>query len=133
MGTLYDLLGALPDDDAEGLRTAFRKAAKATHPDLNPDNPEAALRFRQLVRAHDILSDEQQRLVETARKFTRERLAAVRSFYQKLFHGPGVFADRLNDMRHQAGTDPAIAEILAFIDAGKHRELCQPAKHGNKS
>src|SRR4051794_27846752 len=61
MGTLYDLLGALPDDDAEGLRTAFRKAAKATHPDLNPDNPEAALRFRQLVRAYDILSDEEQR------------------------------------------------------------------------
>ena len=25
------------------------------------------------------------------RKFTRERLATVRSFYQKLFHGPGVF------------------------------------------
>ena len=61
MGTLYDLLGALPDDDAEGLRTAFRKAAKATHPDLNPDDPEAALRFRQLVRAHDILSDAEQR------------------------------------------------------------------------
>jgi len=61
MGTLYDLLGALPDDDAEGLRTAFRRAAKATHPDLNPDNPEAALRFRQLVRAHEILSDEEQR------------------------------------------------------------------------
>jgi curved DNA-binding protein CbpA len=61
MGTLYDLLGALPADDAEGLRTAFRKAAKATHPDLNPDNPEAALRFRQLVRAHDILSDDEQR------------------------------------------------------------------------
>jgi DnaJ-like protein len=61
MGTLYDLLGALPNDNAEGLRTAFRKAAKATHPDLNPDNPEAALRFRQLVRAHDILSDSEQR------------------------------------------------------------------------
>ena len=61
MGTLYDLLGALPDDNAEGLRTAFRKAAKATHPDLNPDNPEAALRFRQLVRAHGILSDDEQR------------------------------------------------------------------------
>jgi len=61
MGTLYDLLGALPNDDAEGLRTAFRKAAKATHPDLNPDNPEAAMRFRQLVRAHDILTDAEQR------------------------------------------------------------------------
>jgi curved DNA-binding protein CbpA len=61
MGTLYDLLGALPDDDAEGLRIAFRRAAKATHPDTNPDNPDAALRFRQLVRAHDILSDAEQR------------------------------------------------------------------------
>jgi curved DNA-binding protein CbpA len=61
MGTLYDLLGALPGDDAEGLRTAFRKAAKATHPDINPDNPDAALRFRELVRAYDILTDTEQR------------------------------------------------------------------------
>ena len=61
MGTLYDLLGALPSDDAEGLRTAFRKAAKATHPDINPDNPDAALRFRELVRAYDILNDVEQR------------------------------------------------------------------------
>src|SRR3954464_8623243 len=61
MGTLYDLLGALPSDDAEGLRTAFRKAAKATHPDINPDNPDAALRFRELVRAYDILTDVEQR------------------------------------------------------------------------
>jgi hypothetical protein len=61
MGTLYDLLGALPSDDAEGLRTAFRKAAKATHPDINPDQPDAALRFRELVRAYDILTDAEQR------------------------------------------------------------------------
>ena len=61
MGTLYDLLGALPSDDAEDLRTAFRKAAKATHPDINPDNPDAALRFRELVRAYDILTDAEQR------------------------------------------------------------------------
>jgi UDP-N-acetylglucosamine acyltransferase len=67
------------------------------------------------------------------RKFSRERLATVRSFYQKLFHGRGVFADRLNGVRHLAGTDPAIAEILSFIDATKHRELCQPEKRGSRS
>ena len=66
------------------------------------------------------------------RNFTRERLARLRSFYQKLFHGPGVFAERLSEVRHLADTDPAIAEILAFIDAGKHRELCQPARAGNR-
>ena len=62
MTTLYDLLGALPDDDADGLRAAFRKAAKASHPDVNPGNPEAAERFRRIVRANAILSDEQQRV-----------------------------------------------------------------------
>jgi len=64
------------------------------------------------------------------RKFSRERLARIRSFYMKLFHGPGLFAERLEQLRPQATTDAAIAEILDFIDAGKHRELCQPAKHG---
>src|SRR3954466_7485282 len=66
------------------------------------------------------------------RKFTRERVAVVRSFYQKLFHGPGVFAERLAEVRHLADSDPAIAEIVAFIDAGKSRELCQPARGGKR-
>jgi UDP-N-acetylglucosamine acyltransferase len=61
------------------------------------------------------------------RKFTRERLAAVRSFYQDLFHGAGVFAERLARVQARAGEDPAIAEILAFIAGGKHRPLCLPA------
>jgi UDP-N-acetylglucosamine acyltransferase len=61
------------------------------------------------------------------RKFTRERLAKVRSFYQTLFHGPGVFSERLAAAQPMAGEDPAIAEILQFIDAGKHRPLCLPS------
>ena len=61
MRTLYDLLDALPDDDAEGVRAAFRKAAKANHPDNNLGDPDAPLRFRRIVRANAILSDERQR------------------------------------------------------------------------
>ena len=61
MPTLYELLGALADDDADGLRAAFRKAAKTHHPDNNPDDPDAAQRFRRIVRAHAILSDDEQR------------------------------------------------------------------------
>src|ERR1700754_3894369 len=73
MKTLYDLLGALPDDDADGLRAAFRKAAKENHPDFNTENPEASERFRKIVRANAILSDGQQRaaydrLLEVARR-----------------------------------------------------------------
>jgi UDP-N-acetylglucosamine acyltransferase len=65
------------------------------------------------------------------RKFTRERLATVRAFYQKLFHGPGIFAERLNEVQPLATQDPAIAEILTFIGDGKHRALCLPADTGN--
>jgi len=61
METLYDLLGALPRDDAEGLRAAFRRAVKGSHPDLNPGDPDAGLKFRQIVRANEILTDEAQR------------------------------------------------------------------------
>jgi curved DNA-binding protein CbpA len=61
METLYDLLGAFPHDDAEALRTAFRRAVKGAHPDLRPGDPDAALKFRQIVRANDILGDAEQR------------------------------------------------------------------------
>lgn len=61
------------------------------------------------------------------RKFTRERLALVRKFYRELFHGPGAFADRLAAARDDASKDAAVAEIIAFIDAGTRRDLCLPA------
>jgi curved DNA-binding protein CbpA len=66
------LLGALPHDDAEALRTAFRRAVKGAHPDIRPGDPSAALRFRQIMRANQILGDADQRaaydhLLELAR------------------------------------------------------------------
>lgn len=63
MKTLYDLIGAFPDDDAEALRDAFRNAVKATHPDVNLGDLDAPLKFRQVVRANAILSDPEQRAV----------------------------------------------------------------------
>jgi curved DNA-binding protein CbpA len=70
MRTLYDLLDALAEDDGESPRAAFRKAAKANHPDNNPGDPGAPPRFRRIVRANAILSDERQRA-------TYDRLLAV--------------------------------------------------------
>ena len=64
------------------------------------------------------------------RNFTRERLAVMEAFYQELFHGPSMFAERLHESRRQTDTDPAILEILAFIDADRHRALCLPPKSG---
>src|SRR5215467_11035205 len=60
MKSLYDLIGASADDDAEALKHAFRKAVKAHHPDLHPDDPDAPLRFRQIVAANALLRDAKQ-------------------------------------------------------------------------
>src|SRR5437879_8064575 len=61
------------------------------------------------------------------RKFTRERLAIVRAFSQEPLHASGVFVERLARVQPLASEDPAIAELLAFIASGKHRQLCLPA------
>src|SRR5215470_15335891 len=75
MKTLYDLLGAHPDDDAERLRNAFRKAAKANHPDVHAGDQDAPTRFRQIVEAYDILRDEELRATYDQRlAFEREQL-----------------------------------------------------------
>jgi curved DNA-binding protein CbpA len=63
MKTLYDLLGALPLDNAEDLRSAFRRAVKGAHPDMRPGDPDAAEKFREIVRASEILGDTEQRAV----------------------------------------------------------------------
>jgi len=61
METLYDLLGALPNDDADHLRAAFRRAAKRAHPDVNRTDPDAGHKFRRVMRANEILCDAEQR------------------------------------------------------------------------
>src|SRR5262245_42829877 len=61
MKTLYELLGVRPDDDVEVLKRAFRKAVKASHPDIHAGDPEASTRFRHIVKAYAILRDPEQR------------------------------------------------------------------------
>ena len=61
METLYDLLGALPNDGADDLRAAFRRAVKRAHPDVNREDQEAGPKFRRIVRANEILGDAEQR------------------------------------------------------------------------
>jgi curved DNA-binding protein CbpA len=74
MKTLYDLLSAHPSDNAEALRAAFRKAAKANHPDLHGGDTDAARRFRQIADAYEVLRDADRRATyDRLLQFERER------------------------------------------------------------
>jgi len=61
MNTLYDVLGVSRHADEKAIRTAFRKAAKSHHPDLNADKPVAEQQFRELVAAYELLKNPQLR------------------------------------------------------------------------
>jgi curved DNA-binding protein CbpA len=111
MKTLYDFLGALPDDDAESLRAAFRVAAKGAHPDLNPGDPDAALRFRQLVRANEILADEKQRA-------TYDRLLHLARVEQKEARGHAATAAINRIAISAAYVAIALAGVLSVAVAG---------------
>ncbi|WP_022834622.1 J domain-containing protein [Salisaeta longa] len=65
----YALLDVAPDADRATIRRAFRQRAKRVHPDVNPDDPEAARRFRQLRTAQRVLSTpELRRQYDAARR-----------------------------------------------------------------
>jgi len=64
--TYYDRL-KLPVDASENqIKSQYRRLAKNCHPDLNPDNPQAAKQFRELHAAYTVLSDSEKRRVYDA-------------------------------------------------------------------
>src|SRR6478735_424607 len=61
MANLYETLGVAPNASQDDIRKAYRKAAKETHPDLNPGKPEAEKRFKEINAANDIIGDPDKR------------------------------------------------------------------------
>jgi hypothetical protein len=49
------------DADFEDMKAAWRRLAKANHPDVKPGDPEAAERFRQVQAAWDVLRTAEER------------------------------------------------------------------------
>lgn len=56
----YEVLGLSRDADESQIQRAYRKLARALHPDVNKD-PGAEEKFKELSEAYDVLSDPDQR------------------------------------------------------------------------
>ncbi len=61
MKDYYQILGVERDAGQDEIKKAFRKLARDTHPDANPNDPEAEARFRDIAEAYEVLSDPERR------------------------------------------------------------------------
>lgn len=57
----YEILGVSKTATAEEVKSAYRRLARRHHPDVNPDDPGAEERFKEVGEAYAVLSDPEKR------------------------------------------------------------------------
>ncbi len=57
----YEILGISKTATEAEIKSAYRNLAKKYHPDLNPDNPEAELKFKEINEAYEVLMNADKR------------------------------------------------------------------------
>jgi molecular chaperone DnaJ len=66
----YQVLGVPDTASQDDIKKAYRRQAKQYHPDANPNNAQAAERFKEISEAHSVLSDpDKRKQYDTMRKY----------------------------------------------------------------
>ncbi len=91
----YEILGVAPNASEADLKQAYRRMAMKYHPDRNPGNQEAEVRFKEAKEAYEILSDPQKRAAYDQFGHAGVNAGAGRGGFGA---GPGSFADIFSDV-----------------------------------
>ena len=126
MKDYYQALGVGRDATPDEIKNAFRRLARETHPDANPDDPTAEERFREVAEAYEVLSDPQRK----ARYDHGETIGAGDLFSQfgglddilQQFFGGG-FGGRRSGPRRGPDVAASISLTLAEAAASASREI----------
>lgn len=123
----YEVLGVDPGASGEEIQSAYRRIAKESHPDLNPNDKQAVERFRRATEAYEVLRDVQKRQ-QYDRQYGQKRpaerqqsrYAGMNSEFEEIFRrGDATVAEILRQMGIK---DPFSAEELRRAAEGLERQ-----------
>ncbi len=133
----YEILGVNKDASEEEIKAAYKKLVKMYHPDLHPNDPLAAEKFKEINEANEVLSDKQKR---AAYDYEQEHpgmggmgggmggfggFGGFGDIFDSIFQGFGGGASVQRDTR---GEDIELQVTLSFMDAAKgcRRDITYP-------
>ena len=120
----YRILGVPEQADEEQIKQAYRREAKKYHPDLNPDDPAAEARFKEIVEAYAVLCDSKKRREYDSKNQQRAGRAGTRPKGQARAADPEMdLADLTKNMERYFGFP---------FQAKKTAQAGQGAQHNNK-
>lgn len=117
MNELYKRLGVAPTATDIEIKKAYRKLAKKLHPDLNPDDPQAEAKFKEINEAYETLSDpDKRKSYDAAQQPTRQgqpgkRPGAARTAPRPPAGGPIDFSQMAGGFASFFGFDPETGDI----------------------
>jgi len=107
----YEVLGIERTSSAEEIKAAFRKLASLHHPDKNPDDPQAGLRFKEIAASYQVLSDPQRRALYDRFGHNAEASGSP-------FSASGPFAGGVVDISDIA-VDGLLGDLLGVFGVGR--------------
>ena len=101
----YKVLGVKPNASLAEIKSAYRKLARKSHPDVNP-NSEAARQFALLSKAYHTLIDPQER------SYYDDQLKAQNNRSYSILDSNNPHAKRARNLAVQAKWDRVVDEVL---------------------
>jgi hypothetical protein len=101
----YRVLGVKPNASQTEIKSAYRKLARKSHPDLNP-NSEAGKQFALLSKAYHTLIDPQERA------YYDDQLKAKKNANYSILNSNNPHAKRARNLAVQAKWDRLVDEVL---------------------